>query len=94
MTTAAPRSYFSHLECPVCGQHYSGREPTNVCTCGRPLLARYDLASVQRYVRRGDAMRRRRDLWRYRELLPVLDETNVITLGEGGTPLLQPYGDV
>ena len=88
MTTAAPRSYFSHLECPVCGQHYSGREPTNVCTCGRPLLARYDLASVQRYVRRGDAMRRRRDLWRYRELLPVLDETNVITLGEGGTPLL------
>jgi threonine synthase len=52
------------------------------------LLARYDLASVSRYVRRGDAMRRQRDLWRYRELLPVLDEANVVTLGEGGTPLL------
>ena len=33
-------------------------------------------------------MRRRHDLWRYRELLPVLDEANVVTLGEGGTPLL------
>jgi threonine synthase len=52
------------------------------------LLARYDLAAVQRYVRRGDGVRRRRNLWRYRELLPVLDEANVVTLGEGGTPLL------
>jgi threonine synthase len=88
MAAETPRSYFSHLECPVCGQQYSGREPTNFCACGRPLLARYDLASVSRYVRRGDAARRRRDLWRYRELLPVLDEANVVTLGEGGTPLL------
>jgi threonine synthase len=88
MIAETPRSYFSHLECPVCGQHYSGREPANVCTCGRPLLARYDLASVQRYVRHSDWGKRRRDLWRYRELLPVLDESNVVTLGEGGTPLL------
>jgi threonine synthase len=88
MAAETPQSYFSHLECPVCGQHYSGREPTNFCTCSRPLLARYDLAAVQRYVRRGDGVRRRRDLWRYRELLPVLDEANVVTLGEGGTPLL------
>jgi threonine synthase len=88
MTTDAPRSYFSHLECPVCGRHYSGREPINVCTCGRPLLARYDLASVRRYIRHRDWGKRRHDLWRYRELLPVLDEANIVTLGEGGTPLL------
>jgi threonine synthase len=88
MAAETPRSYFSHLECPVCGQHYSGHEPTNFCACGRPLLARYDLASVRRYVRRSDGAPRRRDLWRYRELLPVLDEANVVTLGEGGTPLL------
>src|ERR687896_1561249 len=88
MATETPRSYFSHLECPVCGQHYSGREPVNFCSCGRPLLARYDLASVARYVRRGDYVRRPYNLWRYRELLPVLDEANIVTLGEGGTPLL------
>jgi threonine synthase len=28
------------------------------------------------------------DLWRYRELLPVLDAASIINLGEGGTPLL------
>jgi threonine synthase len=88
MAAATPRSYFSHLECPVCGQHFSGREPTNVCTCGRPLLARYDLASLRRDVRRSDCAQRPHDLWRYHELLPVLDEANVVTLGEGGTPLL------
>jgi threonine synthase len=88
MTAAKPQSYFSHLECPACGKQYSGRDPINVCTCGRPLLARYDLASIRRYVQRGDVAQRRRDLWRYRELLPVLDEQHIITLGEGGTPLL------
>jgi threonine synthase len=84
----APQSYFSHLECAVCGRHYSGREPINVCTCGRPLLARYDLASARRYLRRSDMQQRRRDLWRYHELLPVLDAQYIVSLGEGGTPLL------
>jgi threonine synthase len=88
MAVETPRSYFSHLECPSCGQQYSGREPTNFCSCGRPLLARYDLAAVRRDVRRSDMAQRPHDLWRYRELLPVLDEANIINLGEGGTPLL------
>ena len=88
MAAETPQSFFSHLECPVCGQEYSGREAVNFCACGRPLLARYDLASIRRYMRRGDFAPRRRDLWRYRELLPVLDAANIIRLGEGGTPLL------
>jgi threonine synthase len=88
MAAESLQSFFSHLECPVCSRHYSGREPVNFCTCGRPLLARYDLASIKRSIRRSDFAPRRRDLWRYRELLPVLDEANIIHLGEGGTPLL------
>src|SRR5215475_5644652 len=88
MAAETPQSFFSHLECPGCGQEYSGREAVNFCTCGRPLLVRYDLASIKRYARRGDFALRRRDLWRYRELLPVLDEANILCLGEGGTPLL------
>mgnify|MGYP000669274226 CR=1 FL=1 len=27
-------------------------------------------------------------IWRYRELMPVLDDANVVTLGEGWTPIL------
>jgi len=82
------RSFFSHLECAVCGRTYSGREPVNVCACGRPLLARYDLAAVGRHTQPADFAQRPHDLWRYRELLPVLEATNIIRLGEGGTPLL------
>src|SRR5919201_3529925 len=88
MAAETPQSFFSHLECPGCGWRCCGREAVNFCACGRPLLARYNLASIKRHVRRGDFALRRRDLWRYRELLPVLDEANIVRLGEGGTPLL------
>ncbi len=55
---------------------------------GRPLLVRYDLAAVARSVTREDLVRREPTLWRYRELLPVVDDSNVVSLGEGMTPLL------
>lgn len=88
MAAETVRSFFSHLECSLCARQYSGREPINVCGCGRPLLARYDLAAVGQRIRPEDFARRPHDLWRYRELLPVLDGANIIGLGEGGTPLL------
>jgi threonine synthase len=49
---------------------------------------RYDLDAVRRAVSRDDLARRPANLWRYRELLPVEDEANIVTLGEGMTPLL------
>jgi threonine synthase len=56
--------------------------------CGKVLLARYDLARMRREVDR-DAMPGRGDtMWRFSEFLPVEDPQYVITLGEGGTPLL------
>jgi len=88
MLAETVRSCFSHLECAWCARQYSGREAINVCGCGRPLVARYDLAAVGRRIRPEDFARRPHDLWRYRELLPVLDGANIIGLGEGGTPLL------
>jgi threonine synthase len=68
--------------------------PQNLCTCGTPLLARYDLAAVAASVSTQDIAGRRPDLWRYRELLPVRDRRHVVTLGEGMTPILpiQNYG--
>jgi threonine synthase len=60
-----------------------------VCTaCGKVLFARYDLDAVRRAVRPSDFARRRWDMWRYWELLPVRDPANVISLGEGLTPLV------
>jgi threonine synthase len=56
---------------------------------GRPLWVRYDLPAIRRAVTRENLARREPNLWRYRELLPVEDVVDVVTLGEGMTPLLE-----
>ena len=82
-------SYFSHLECSVpCGA--PARDPHerhHLCSCGAPLLARYDLASARAWPR-GSLAGRPPTMWRYRELLPLFDGEAPITLGEGFTPLI------
>jgi threonine synthase len=85
-------SALSHLECGRCGRWHDADKPQNLCECGTPLLARYDLDAVT--VSKQDISARSADLWRYRELLPVRDPGNVVTLGEGMTPILplRSYG--
>jgi len=59
-----------------------------VCTeCGKPLLVRYDLKRIAKVLTRQTLYARRSDLWRYREVLPVRREDNIMSLGEGWTPL-------
>lgn len=79
-------SYVSHLECPKCGERYEENKVQQLCKCGSPLLVRYDLEKVKANVTREDIAKRPNSLWRYHELLPVHDEENVVTLGEGMTP--------
>lgn len=81
-------SYVSHLECPVCDTTYDANKIQQLCTCGSPLLVRYDLERIRNEVKRSAIRERNHDLWRYHELLPVQHEDHVITLGEGMTPLL------
>ncbi|HEY3745083.1 MAG TPA: threonine synthase [Gemmatimonadaceae bacterium] len=77
------------LECSACHREYDARRLHNVCTeCGKPLLVRYDLKRIAKFLTRQTLFGRRADLWRYRELLPVRREDNIVTLGEGWTPLL------
>ncbi len=82
-------SYFSHLECSVpCGAPARDpRERQFVCTCGAPLLARYDLARARGWSR-GTLAGRPPNMWRYREMLPLFDGEEPVTLGEGFTPLV------
>jgi threonine synthase len=80
--------YLSHLECPRCTSIRDADGLANVCDCGSPLLARYDLDKVRAAVDPGGIAGRPADLWRYRELLPVVDDANITSLGEGWTPLL------
>jgi len=83
------QSMLTHLECARCGHRHDADRLANLCDCGGPLLARYDLEAVGRELDPGKLRRRAdRSLWRYRELLPVRDPQHVVSLGEGGTPLL------
>ncbi len=82
-------NFLTHLECSRCGEHFSADELHTVCPHdGKPLLARYDLDLVAGVLRKSDLAGRAPTLWRYRELLPVRDEANLVTLQEGFTPLL------
>ena len=81
--------YLTHLECPGCGREHDADVPQNLCDCGSPLLARYDLATVGGVLQPERFGLRPATLWRYRELLPVADPAHVTTLGEGWTPMLR-----
>ena len=79
-----------HLECAACGLRHEAQRLLNLCReCGKPLLVRYDLEQAGRSLKKESLRGRRPDLWRYREVLPVADNANIISLGEGWTPLLR-----
>jgi threonine synthase len=81
--------HVKHLECGFCKREYDARKLHNVCTdCGKPLLVRYDLKRIAKFLTRQALFTRPANLWRYREVLPVRREDNIISLGEGWTPLL------
>jgi threonine synthase len=81
-------SALTHLDCSRCDARFDPSERLGTCECGAPLLARYDLERVAARVGPADFASRPADLWRYHELLPVSDPSNVVSLGEGMTPLL------
>src|SRR5437588_1293462 len=94
-STAGRRSYLRTLECTACGAEFDADAVHGLCpTCQKVLFARYDLPAVKEAVKPDDFSGRRWDMWRYSELLPVRDPANVVTLGEGMTPLLPVHASV
>lgn len=81
-------NFASHLECSYTGEHYPSGELHNLSRAGRPLLVRYDLDAVRGAVSREEIAARRPDLWRWRELLPVRDQGNIVSFGEIESPLV------
>ena len=82
--------FVSHLECAACNRQYEAGRLWNLCTaCGKPLLVRYDLKRAAVAIDRSRLGDGRSGLWRYRALLPVADDANIVSLGEGWTPMLR-----
>ncbi len=80
----------THLECALCGLRHEANVLQNLCiTCGKPLLVRYDLDKAAETLTRESMATRESSLWRYREVLPVVDDANIVSLGEGWTPLFK-----
>jgi len=80
----------THLECALCGLKHEAHRLLNLCReCGKPLLVRYDLERAKQSLTKKSLASRRSDMWRYREVLPVEDDANIVTFGEGWTPLLR-----
>jgi threonine synthase len=81
--------YVSAVECAECGARYEPTRLLGVCErCGQMLAVRYDLERVRTAVRPGDLRNRPPSLYRFRELTPLAEGEDPVTLGEGSTPLL------
>lgn len=82
-------SYVTELYCPKCDSTYSVDKQINLCTCGSPLLVSYDYDSIKASLTKEELAKREPTLWRYHELLPVKNPEDVISFGEGMTPLIE-----
>ncbi|MDE0437612.1 MAG: threonine synthase [bacterium] len=81
-------SYVTHLEAAIDGTHLPHNELQTLHE-GRPLWVRYDLEAVRANTTPEAVAGRAPTMWRYKELLPVEDESKIASLGEGMTPLLK-----
>ncbi len=82
-------TYLQYLQCYDCGEHFDASVVQTFCPdCQAPLLARYDLAAARDHLDRDEFRKRPAGMWRWKEVLPVRETDNMISLGEGDTPLL------
>ena len=86
--TAERPTFVTHLECSATGARYPADELHNLSRERKPLLVRYDLEAIKKGLSKQTLAGRPRDLWRYRELLPVRRAGDIVSLGEPVTPIL------
>ncbi|WP_211314357.1 threonine synthase [Sphingomonas fennica] len=86
--TADRPTFVTHLECSLTGERYEADRLHGLSAAGRPLLVRYDLEAAGKAVTREAIAARPTDLWRWRELLPVRNTADIVSLGEIETPLV------
>ena len=82
-------STFIHLECTSCKKIFPKEQLLNLCiSCSLPLFARYDIEKARSIILKDQLLYREDTMWRYKEMMPIEYEENIVTLGEGWTPLV------
>lgn len=82
-------TFATEIVCPRCENRFGVSQLLNLCPCGSPLLVRYDLKRAKANFGKVFLDGRVASLWRYRELLPLQNDAQRVSLGEGYTPLLK-----
>jgi threonine synthase len=76
------------MRCIGCGAKYSVNELIYNCErCGDLLEVQFDERMLREKIETGEWRLRPISVWKYKEFLPVFDESKIVTLNEGGTPL-------
>jgi threonine synthase len=88
----ASGAFVTHLECSQTGERHAAGELQNLSRAGRPLLVRYDLEAARGSLTREALERRPADMWRWREILPFPEGSEIVSLGESETPLIPMPG--
>jgi threonine synthase len=86
-------NFVTHLECSATGERHEAGRVHGLSRAGKPLLVRYALDRVKAALSKDALASRPPDLWRYRELLPVRSQSNIVSLGESMTPLIRIRGE-
>ena len=81
--------YVTDVVCTRCSKSYSDDQRLFLCECGAPLFVQYDLEKIKAHLKKEMMKERPKTLWRYQEMLPINDTKNILTLGEGFTPLFR-----
>ena len=81
---------FPTLECTTCHNSFSLENEYYICpNCKGTLDVKYDLETLSKIFTRSTLSQRPKGMWKYHEVLPVLQKKNIRSLGEGGTPLIK-----
>ncbi|MEM3407260.1 MAG: threonine synthase [Nitrososphaerota archaeon] len=71
-----------YLECINCKEKYDANKVIYNCNCGGLLEVKYEDIKISK-----DFKKRKINVWKYKEFLPIIEEKKIISLNEGGTPL-------
>ena len=80
--------FVTHLECSLTGERYPAGQPHNLSRAGKPLIVRYDFERARETLTRESLASRPQGMWKWRELLPLADDAEAVSLGEPETPIL------
>jgi threonine synthase len=80
--------FVTHLECSLTGERYPAGQPHNLSAAGKPLIVRYDFERARETLTRESLAGRPQGMWKWRELLPLADDAEAVSLGEAETPIL------